>query len=89
MCRKVHVSVCVGLCCISKIRLLIENIIKRQGVACNALTCSHEFVDFRWTALWLLHAVALLQQVINLRQVNTRVWRHTIGRNLPQKNSKC
>lgn len=37
------------------------------------LTCSHEFVDLLWAAFWALHAIVFLQQLIHLRQVNSRV----------------
>lgn len=53
------------------------------------LTGSHELVNFRGTALGLLHTIPLLQQVVHLRQVDTRVWRHAVRRNLPKQNSKC
>lgn len=53
------------------------------------LTGSHELIDFRRTALGLLHAVALLQQIVHLRQVDSWVWRHAICSNLPKQNSKC
>lgn len=53
------------------------------------LTGSHELIDFRRTAFGLLHAVALLQQIVHLRQVDSWVWRHAIRRNLPKQNSKC
>lgn len=47
------------------------------------LTCSHEFIDFGWTSFWLLHTVTFLQEVVHLRQVDSRVWRHAIGGNFP------
>ena len=52
------------------------------------LTCSHEFIDFGWTSLRLLHAVSFLQEVIDLRKVDARVWRHAICGNFPQQHPK-
>lgn len=49
----------------------------------QVLTCPHEFIDLWWASLGLFHAVALLQKVIDLRQINAWVWRHAIGGNFP------
>ncbi len=47
------------------------------------LTGSHEFIDFGWASLRLFHAIPFLQEVVDLRQINARVWRHAIGGNFP------
>lgn len=38
-----------------------------KGPHDGGLTCSHEFIDFGWTSLGLLHTVTFLQEVIHLR----------------------
>jgi len=53
------------------------------------LTCSHEFIDFGWASLGLFHAVTFLQEVIDLREIDSRVWRHAIGGDFPKQHPEC
>ena len=50
------------------------------------LTGPHELVDFRGAALRLLHAIAFLQQVVHLGQVDPGVRRHAVGGDLPEQH---
>lgn len=53
------------------------------------LTGCHELIDLLGAALWSVHAVVFLQQLVHLRQVNARVGGHAVGGDLPQQNAKC
>lgn len=52
------------------------------------LTCPHELINLGWASLWLLHAIAFLQKIVDLRQINAWIWRHPIGSNFPEQNPK-
>lgn len=49
----------------------------------TVLTVSHEFIDLGGTTFRLLHSIPFLQQIIYLREVNSRIGRHPIGGDLP------
>lgn len=53
------------------------------------LTVPHELVDLLGAALWSVHSVVFLQQLVHLGQVNSGVGRHAVGGDLPQQHTKC